>query len=248
MNDTRHVVVTGASGGIGGAIAERFAAAGCTLHLLGRDQARLAQAAEACRAAGAAAAHTHCCDVGDPDSLAAALAAPPRVDVLVNAAGNIPRLSLQDSEPAHWRGVWADKVLGAIEATRVACERMRADGGGVVVNIIGTAGVKPNPKTILTTTANAALIAFTEALGAQAVDWNVRVVGINPGLTQTARTAGLASGTGGDAYAALLKNLPFQRMATAGEVADCTWFLASPQAGYISGTVIDLDGGARWRV
>jgi NAD(P)-dependent dehydrogenase (short-subunit alcohol dehydrogenase family) len=79
------------------------------------------------------------------------------------------------------------------------------------------------------------------------VDWNIRVVGINPGLTATPRTAELAAGRGGDAYKAALNDMPFQRMAKAQEIAECTWFLASESAQYISGTVIDIDGGARWR-
>ena len=141
-----------------------------------------------------------------------------------------------------------DKVLGSIEACRLACARMRETGGGVVVNIIGTAGVRPNPRTILTVTSNASLIAFTQALGGQSIDWGVRVVGINPGLTDTPRTKDLAAGRGADAYQALLRDLPLQRMARAEEIADCAWFLASDQAAYISGTVIDVDAGARWRV
>jgi len=96
----------------------------------------------------------------------------------------------------------------------------------------------------MTSTANATLIAFTQALGAQSVDWNVRVVGVNPGLTETPRTANLSI----DAYAQLLENLPMKRMAQPQEIAACVRFLASPEAAYISGTVIDVDAGARWRV
>ena len=75
----------------------------------------------------------------------------------------------------------------------------------------------------------------------------MRVVGINPGLTQTPRTQDLAAGRGGDSDKSQIADLPFQRMAKAEELADCAWFLASDEARYISGTVIDVDGGARWR-
>lgn len=245
---TRHVVVLGGAGGIGQAIASRFAQEPrSSVYLLGRDDPRLAAAAsDMARGTGATILPVRC-DLADPALIQVAFAGIPHIDVLVNAAGSIPRKSLLDSLPEDWRGSWSDKVLGAIETSRIACERMRQNGGGVIVNIIGTSGVRPNAKSIMTTTANAALMAFTQALGAQAVDWNVRVVGINPGLTATGRTADLANGQGGDAYAKQLLDLPFKRMGRAQEIGECAWFLASASAQYISGTVIDIDGGARWR-
>jgi 3-oxoacyl-[acyl-carrier protein] reductase len=243
----RHVAVVGGAGGIGRAIAKRFAQGGCAVHLLGRDLAKVTQAARAMAEETGSMVVPAECDLGQPQSVARALSALPRIDVLVNAAGSIARKPLLDTRPEDWRGAWSDKVLGAVETSRLACERMREAGGGVIVNVIGTAGVRLNPKTIMTTTANAALIAFTQALGAQSVDWNVRVVGINPGLTATPRTEDLAAGRGGDSYKAMLADLPFQRMAKAQEIAECAWFLASESAQYISGTVIDIDAGARWR-
>lgn len=244
----RHVAVIGAAGGLGQALAQRFAAGGCAVYLLGRDLTRLTEIGRDITAKTGAPTFPVECHLDNGDSLARALTAPPRIDVLINAAGSIPRRALLESQPQEWRGVWSDKVLGSIEACRLACERMRQAGGGVIVNIIGTAGVRPNPKTIMTVTANAALIALTQALGAQSVDWSVRVVGINPGLTATPRTADLAAGKGREAYQALLQDLPFKRMARADEIAECAWFLASDSAAYISGTVIDVDAGARWRV
>lgn len=251
----RHVAITGATGGIGMAIAQRFAAGGDTLHLLGRDSDRLAKLAAMLLAAGKPC-ETHVCDVGNEASLSATMEKLPVLDVLINSAGSIPRLSLQESRPSDWRGSWSDKVLGCIEATRLACERMQPDKGGrggVVVNIIGTAGFRPNPKSVMTSTANAALISFTQAAGAASVDQHIRIVGVNPGLTATPRTQGGASGsatgaTGAQiAYAQAFANLPYGRMAHASEVAEAVWFLASPEASYISGTVIDVDAGARWR-
>lgn len=244
----RTAVVLGGAGGIGRAIAQRFSREGCHVHLLGRDLGRLQQAAQDLHKETGQPVDAQVCDLERLDTIAASLGALPRIDVLVNAAGSIPRKSLLDTSPGDWQGSWSAKVLGAIESTRVACARMKDSGGGVIIQVIGISGVKFNAKTILTTTANAALISFTEALGAQAVDWNVRVVGINPGMTATPRTEDLRAGTGSDAYQASLANLPFKRMAHASEIADCAWFLASPQASYISGTVINVDAGTRWRV
>ncbi len=246
---TRHVVVLGGAGGIGQAVASRFAQESLSsVYLLGRDDARLATAASSmARGIGTTVVPMRC-DLADPAVIQHVFAGIPHIDVLVNAAGSIPRKALLECRPDDWRGSWSDKVLGTIESSRIVCERMRQSGGGVIINIIGTSGVRLNAKSIMTTTANAALIAFTQALGSQAVDWNIRVVGINPGLTATARTADLASGQGGEAYAKQLLDLPFKRMGRAQEIGDCAWFLASTSAQYISGTVIDIDGGARWRV
>lgn len=245
--DARHAVVIGGAGGIGQAVALRLAQDGCNLSLLGRDAERLAHAAQGITQSTGRSVQTLRCDLNDLPSLHQVFAQIARVDVLVNAAGSIARKALHETGPQDWQGDWSAKVLGAIETSRLASEKMRSAGGGVIVQIIGISGVKLNPKTILTTTANAALIAFTEAFGAQSVDWNVRVVGINPGLTETPRTADLRAGQGSDAYQAALANLPLQRMARAEEIADCAAFLASDRARYISGTVIDIDAGTRWR-
>ncbi len=248
----RHVAITGAYGGIGAAIARRFAGDGARLHLIGRNADRLQALAASLRDTAAdSLAETHVADIGDAASIAAALSRIPHLDVLVNAAGSIPRLPLAQTQPSDWRGAWSDKVLGSIEATRLACERMSATGGGnggVIINIIGTAGVRPNPRTILTTTANAALIAFTQAAGALSVDTGVRIVGINPGLTATPRTQDLPNNAPGNPYAKNMASLPFGRMAHAEEIAEAAWFLASPGASYISGATIDIDAGGRWRV
>ncbi|HSV81235.1 MAG TPA: SDR family NAD(P)-dependent oxidoreductase, partial [Ramlibacter sp.] len=163
--EQRHVVVVGAAGGIGRAISMRFAQGGCAVHMLGRNLARLAEAARVTAEATGAAVSPLECDLERPDSLAEAFAALPRIDVLVNAAGNIPRKSLHETRPEDWRGAWSAKVLGAVETSRLASDRMRATGGGVIVNIIGIAGIHLNPRTIMTSTANAALIAFTQAMG-----------------------------------------------------------------------------------
>jgi len=243
----RHVVVLGGAGGIGRAISLRFAQGGLSVHMLGRNMSTLTEAARVTAKETGAAVVALECDLENLDSLAKVFSGLPRIDVLVNAAGSIPRKSLLETLPEDWRGAWSGKVLGAVETSRLACERMRDAGGGVIVNIIGIAGIKLNPKSIMTSTANAALIAFTQTLGTQSVDWNVRVVGINPGMTATPRVEDLLSGQGGDVYKAALNDLPFKRMARVQEIAECAWFLASDSAQYISGTVIDVDGGARWR-
>jgi 3-oxoacyl-[acyl-carrier protein] reductase len=130
---------------------------------------------------------------------------------------------------------------------------MKARGEGVIVNIIGLAGAKPDANYIAGSAGNAGLIQFTQALGGHAPADGLRVVGINPSLTSTERALGIldfkAKRNAGDPdfRATFLKSLPFGRMAAPEEIADLATFLASPRAGYISGAVIDVDGGTRWR-
>ncbi len=129
---------------------------------------------------------------------------------------------------------------------------MKARGDGVIVNIIGAAGERMNASYILGSSGNVALMGLTKALGATAPDVGVRVVGVNPGLTATERAQQMLRtwseqkfGTSERTDEVLAEmNLPFGRMGEPTEVADLVTFLASPRAGYISGTIVTIDGGA----
>jgi NAD(P)-dependent dehydrogenase (short-subunit alcohol dehydrogenase family) len=130
---------------------------------------------------------------------------------------------------------------------------MEARGTGVILNIIGMAGRAPRADYICGAAGNAALIAFTNALGARSVDHGVRVLGINPAGTRTERYETLARARAksrfGDEsrWRELLTNLPFGRPAEPAEIADLAVYLASARASYLSGTVVDADGGGQFR-
>jgi NAD(P)-dependent dehydrogenase (short-subunit alcohol dehydrogenase family) len=122
--------------------------------------------------------------------------------------------------------------------------------GGVIINIIGIAADRLNFKSIGTSTANAALAAFTKGMGSESPNDNIRIVGIHPGLVRTTRTEVLLNPTTDadrNAYQNLIKNLPFGRMGETSEIANLALFLASTQAAYMSGEVISVDGGSRYR-
>jgi 3-oxoacyl-[acyl-carrier protein] reductase len=143
-------------------------------------------------------------------------------------------------------------MFGYVDLTRMALAPMMERGAGVIVNVLGIAGANPRYDYVCGSTANAGLMAFTKSVGAHSSRRGVRVVGVNPGPTETERLVKLFSTRAqvslGDAsrWPELLADLPFGRPATADEMADLVVFLASARASYLSGLVVDADGGAMY--
>ena len=247
------VLITGASKGIGLACAKAFAAEGANLHIVSRDAAKLAEAKAEILKVAKVDVTIHPCDLSKPGSAKALAAACGVPDVLVNNAGAIPGGSIETIDEERWRDSWELKVFGYINLTREMLTPMMQRKSGVIVNVIGMAGVKPSFDYICGATANAALNAFTKGVGAGSVNHGVRVLGVNPAATRTDRiitlTKARAKTTFGDEsrWEELLSNMPFGRVAHAEEVADTVVYCASDRASYLSGTMIDIDGGGLYR-
>jgi len=243
-------LVTGGSKGIGFAIAQALAAEGCHLRLAARDLVSLNAARDTIKSNYAVDVKVQSANLSEPgvaDTLAADF---PETDILINSAGAIARGSLLNIDPAGFREGFEGKVMASMMLCRALYPHMMSRKYGVIVNVIGIAGEKLNPNSIGTSVANAALIAFTKAFGAESVDHGVRVLGINPGLIHTGRTDNLLHPkTEVDrlAYAKVMANLPYGRMGKPEEVASLAVFLASDAAKYISGDVISVDAGTRFR-
>jgi len=250
----KRVLVTGGSKGIGLACAEAFAREGCDLVLASRDGAALERAREtvASRGGGNRVA-LHAADLSDPAAREALHAAHPRIDVLVNNAGAIPGGTLHDIALPRWVEAWNLKVFGFIHLCQLYLPRMEAEGAGAVVNVIGMAGRAPRADYVCGAAGNAALIAFTAAVGGRSVDKGVRVVGVAPGATRTERIVQLSKSRaktrfGDEArWEEMLNGLPLGRPAHPKEIADTVVFCASPRGGYLSGTTVEVDGGAQFR-
>ncbi|WP_237215301.1 short-chain dehydrogenase/reductase [Falsiroseomonas oryziterrae] len=249
----KRVLVTGGSKGIGLACAESFAEAGCDIVLASRDAATLAAAADGLRARAQVNVQTFAADLSTDEGRERLHEAHPDPDILVNNAGAIPGGKLADIPMARWRAAWDLKLLGYVHMCQLYLPGMEARKSGVICNIIGMAGRTPRAGYIAGCTANAALIAFTSALGGAAVAQGVRVFGINPAATRTDRMMTLARTNAqqqfGDPgrWAETLTGLPFGRAIEPREIADLAAFLASPRGGYVNGTVVDVDGGAMFR-
>lgn len=252
----RTALVTGASRGIGLAIAKTLGAEGCHLHFAARSEAGLVEAADGIKEAHGVEVTIHPCDLSLPGPVAALGAACAGVDILVNNAGDIPTGSLADIDSATWRRCWDLKVFGTVDLTRAILPQMRARESGVVVNVIGVAGEFANPDYIAGCMGNASLMMFTECLGGETIQFGVRVVGVNPGPTMSdrhlAHVKARAEKKLGDAnrWPELEAVYPSGRSSTVDEIADAVAFLASDRAAHISGTTLRVDGGVRahfWR-
>jgi hypothetical protein len=249
----KRALVTGASKGIGLAIAQSLAAEGCHVEIAARDGGALDAAAQTIRnSASAIEVGTHQADlsiVADQERLARDCSG---VDILVNNAGSAAAGHLEDTDDAGWRQSWDLKVFGYINLSRAFYRLMKERKTGAILNVIGYAGERLNARYIIGSTGNAALMAFTRSAGSQSPDFGVRVVGLNPGYTGTDRAEQqfrvFAARTYGSAerWRDIERDfkLPFGRMAKPQEVADTAAFLVSPRAGYISGTIVTVDGGA----
>jgi NAD(P)-dependent dehydrogenase (short-subunit alcohol dehydrogenase family) len=169
--------------------------------------------------------------------------------VLVNNAGAIPGGNLWDVGPEDWRRGWELKVMGYIDLTRAFYALMETRGGGVILNNIGNGGENVDFDYIAGSTGNAALMAFTRALGGRSLDDGIRVVGVNPGPVATDRilkvlkTRAVARFGSEEQASKLLEAFPLGRAASVREIADMFVFLASPRSAYISGTIVTIDGG-----
>jgi NAD(P)-dependent dehydrogenase (short-subunit alcohol dehydrogenase family) len=245
----KRVLITGASKGIGAAAAEAFAEEGCHLRLAARSGDRLQALAERLRSAHQIDASAHVVDLRDAEHVARLAREASDIDILVNNAGDIPGGSIDKIDEPAWRHAWELKVFGYINLTRKVYDQMKSRGHGVIVNDIGAAGEKFDANYICGSTGNAALMAFTRALGGRSLVDNIRVVGINPGPVGTDRHVTLlktrAKHQFGDEnrYTDYQKALPLGRPAHAREIGDLMAFLASDRSGYTSGVIYTVDGG-----
>ena len=245
----RSALITGASKGIGLAIATVLADEGCNLILVSRTAADLDAAKEKLRKTGVSV-QVHPFDVSSSSSIDKLVAQHPGIDILVNNAGAIPAGRLDEVDDKRWRQAWDLKVFGYINMTRAFYAAMKARGGGVIINILGVAGERLEPNYIAGSVGNAGLMAFTKTMGAASPADNIRIVGINPGPIATERLETImqkrAQDRLGDAskWRDMYKSLPFHRAGRPEEIAHMVAFLASDLSAYTTGTVITIDAGA----
>jgi NAD(P)-dependent dehydrogenase (short-subunit alcohol dehydrogenase family) len=251
----KHVLITGGSGGIGFACAQEFRKEGCTLSLIGRDQPQLDEALAKLDPEGQRV-DVYLAELTDPaDALRViqqAEEARGPIDILVNAAGAARQKPFAELEPQDWRAAMDAKFLTYMNVTDPVIKRMGARGTGAIVSVVGLGGKLPITTHLPGGSANAALMLANAGLAMAYGPQGVRVNAVNPSKTATDRLAhgveAEARQTNVSVDTALAKAqaaLPLGRPASPQDVANVVVFLASPRAGYVSGTVVSIDGGAR---
>jgi 3-oxoacyl-[acyl-carrier protein] reductase len=251
--NSRRILVTGSSRGIGRAVALAFAAAGDTVAVHHRDSAALAA-----EVAASLPGHGHVVvqgDVADPAAVQAlvddAASRLGGLDVLVNNAavfGSRSAPGVTDMSYEQWQQAWRTTIdanlTGAANVTWCAVQHMIAAGGGRIVNVSSRGAFRGEPHHPAYGASKAGLNSLGQSLAVALAPHNITVAAVAPGFVQTDMAAAHLQGDAGDAIRA---QSPFNRVATPDEIAAAVVFLASPQAHWASGSILDLNGASYLR-
>ena len=235
----KSALVTGASGGIGAAIARALHGAGASVALSGTRLEPL----EALAGELGARAHVLPCDLGDPEAVEAlpkqAIAAMGALDILVNNAGITRDQIFMRMSDADWQGVIDVNLTAAMRLCRAVVRPMMKARWGRIVNIGSVVGTTGNPGQVNYAAAKAGLEGMTKSIAHEVAQRGITANVVAPGFIATPMTDTLTD----EQKAALNARIPAARIGTPEEVAAAVLYLASPDAGYVTGTVLHVNGG-----
>ena len=251
----RRALVTGASLGIGRAVAEELAREGCDVAMVARSEDALRQAADEIARSSGRRVIAVPADASVPEAIVDAVQQASRalggsIDILVNNAGSTPEDGIDRLDFAKWQYSVALKQFGYARFAQLVLPAMRAQKWGRIVNVIGRSGHQPRPVYLAGGSVNAGLLSFTKALAEECARDNVLVTGVNPGPIDTPRWRSLREaavrtrGVTADQYdGRAIASVPLGRIGTSEEVAAVVLFLCSERASFVTGEIINVDGG-----
>jgi 3-oxoacyl-[acyl-carrier protein] reductase len=235
----RAALVTGASGGIGGSVAKALHAQGATVGLTGRDGDALQALAEEL----GDRAHVLVADLADSEAIGALIgqaeAAMGKVDVLVNNAGLTRDTLAMRMKDEDWDAVIAVNLTAGFRLARAALRGMMRARFGRIINITSVVGHIGNPGQANYVASKAGLAGMTKALAVEVATRGITVNCVAPGFIATAMTEGLSD----ELKQGLMGRIPAARFGEPEDVAGCVAFLASDEAGYITGQTLHVNGG-----
>lgn len=235
-------IVTGASQGLGQAIAVTLGKNGAQVACLARNQQKL-NATVAAITEGGGTAEAIVCDVSCRDSVEQAVDGVvekwERLDIVVNNAGITRDTLLPRMSDDEWDDVLNTNLRGAFLVTRAASRLMLRARYGRIINITSVSGLIGNPGQTNYSASKAGMIGLTRSLSRELAGRNVTVNAVAPGFIESEMTATLGEAIVGEAK----KRIPAKRLGKPQEIADAVLFLASPAASYITGQVVTVDGG-----
>ena len=239
----KRVLITGATRGIGLAIAERFAAEGASLYLNGRDGSRVTQLAERLSREFGVACAPLLFDVADPEAVKAAfreLFTQTKVlDVLVNNAGILDDALIGMVTPAQIERTFACNSFSVLYCSQYAARMLQRNGGGSIINLASIIGRVGNAGQAVYGGSKAAVIGMTQSLAKELATQQIRVNAIAPGFIDTDMVHSLSE----EKFQQRLDSSAMGRIGSADEVAKVALFLASELSSYVTGQVIGVDGG-----
>ncbi|TRD19754.1 3-oxoacyl-ACP reductase FabG [Palleronia caenipelagi] len=232
-------LVTGASGGIGGAIARALHGAGAQVGLSGTREAPL----EALAAELGEGAHVLPCNLSDADAVKElpkrAIEAMGSLDILVNNAGVTRDQLLMRMSDEDWQTVLDVNLTAVMKLSQAVMRPMMKARWGRIVNISSIVGATGNPGQTNYAAAKAGMIGFTKSLAYEVSTRGITVNAVAPGFIETAMTDKLND----EQKAGILTQVPMGRMGSPEEIAAAVLYLASPEAGYVTGTTVHVNGG-----
>lgn len=237
----RHIVITGAAGGIGRATARLFAAEGARLALFDRNGTGAATLAKSVGGASFAV------DVADEGSVSAAIAgaagAMGGIDGLVNAAGLVTTRPLAETDLATWRRMMDVNATGTFLVCRQALPYLRKAKAATIVNVASGQALRPGGGGVAYVASKAAVTMFTKAIALELAP-SIRANVICPGAIDTAMSRSAMAGQSEATVAAFLKaNYAMGRFGTAAEMASVILFLTSAESSFVTGVALSADGG-----